>query len=75
MTVVAANEHWVTIDSTISLRRERCHECGGYYHVEARHDSECPYCAKAARTRLNAELDQLNRSNAALRGHLKRGRK
>ncbi len=72
---IAVNEHWVTVDNTISLRRERCSECGGFYHVETRQCSECPYCARAKRTRLNTELDQLKRANAALRGHLKRGRK
>lgn len=65
----------MNIERTVELVEERCYECGRYWAHELYGGVICPHCASARVDRVLNVQAELRRSNAALRGALKRGRK
>lgn len=58
----------------LKLVSVRCYYCNRFYCYEKQHSARCPHCAETQVAELEATIKQLERSNAALRGHLgKRG--
>lgn len=62
----------VTVTPQLTLRVERCYDCGRYYAVEPARASRCPYCAAADVNRALEALATAERSAAATRGALSR---
>lgn len=59
---------------TITIRYRRCWDCNAWwgYEVSRKGVPTCPFCAGEAVRRATVERDRLTRSNASLRGVLKR---
>ncbi len=66
------NEFTITHQPTIMLRGARCHECRRFYAYESVDNARCPHCATATVRRLSDQIEKLERSNASLRGALRR---
>lgn len=63
---------------TVEMVTRRCYDCGRFYAHEralVMENPECPVCAGRKRTALLSKLTSAERSNAALRGALKRSKK
>lgn len=57
---------------SVEMTSERCYTCGRYWKRELYFDGLCPYCAYKNRGERNARIEELERSNAALRGTITR---
>lgn len=62
----------VIISPQIEVIIRRCFSCGRYYGHEAIGENSCPTCAKSYSSERNGLIDRLERSNASLRGVIKR---
>lgn len=65
----------MNIERTIEMADERCYKCGRFWAHEKHFHCECPYCAREEAERGMEDRNVLRRSNAALRGALKRRKK
>jgi DNA-directed RNA polymerase subunit RPC12/RpoP len=59
----------------ITIVVTRCWECKRYFGYEKTVEVRCPHCAREILSTRLDEIDALKRSNASLRGALKRGRR
>ena len=59
-------------DMRIELRQQRCYDCGRFAFTEASIPWTCGNCAEKRIQNLHNEIKDLERSNAALRGALKK---
>jgi len=56
----------------IAMRTIRCWRCRRWYGYETGNEEICPMCARDEARSQSARIRELTRSNAALRGILKR---
>ncbi len=56
----------------VSFERFRCYECGRWRLCEMGISHACPYCAQSRIDRVLSRQEELERSNAALRGVISR---
>ena len=62
----------ITRDYRSELIENRCSECGTFWAIESGKYGECPRCKMSKINTLRHELEVVNRSNASLRGVIKR---
>jgi hypothetical protein len=65
----------LTVTPQLTLKVERCHDCGRYYGVELARLSRCPYCAAGDVERAVEHQVAAERSAAATRGALAKAKK
>ena len=64
-----------THQPTFTIIVDRCYDCRRFYGYEKHAPYPlCPHCVRASMTEVRSEIETLKRSNASLRGALKRSK-